>query len=193
MVIVRNSLVFFFLVTLSFLGNAQTERGSILIGGSSNLNSNFKGASQGDEIGVLISFNLAPSMGVFVVNNFVIGAELQLGFSAYGEEEYTSVGTELAAVPFARYYFGSANIKPYIHTGIGGGVNQYETVFDDYDSYTDKTKTFVFEVGGGVSFFFTESVALDLGIGIGTTSYKNDSQSYNETGLAFDVGFSVFL
>jgi hypothetical protein len=68
--------------------NAQTERGTYLLGGGASFTST-------DDVS---TFNFNPNIGYFVANNFAVGALANLYF-AKGDNSY-------AVGPFARYYFG---------------------------------------------------------------------------------------
>ncbi|WP_244214217.1 hypothetical protein [Pedobacter jejuensis] len=54
---------------LVYGANAQTEKGKVILGGSVGFNSSkVEGAAKSD-----VSFNVIPSVGFFVDNNFAIG------------------------------------------------------------------------------------------------------------------------
>lgn len=126
---VSSCLLFVFAVA----ANAQTEKGTLLLGGNVTFTS----------IESTSSFTAAPNIGVFVINNLAVGAEASF---------FTSEGYNAWAVgPFARYYFGNTTTgKPFVAAGlnIGGGK--------DMDTETG------FGAQAGYALFLNKSVALEL-------------------------------
>lgn len=121
---------------LIHLGNAQTEKGTWLLGGNVNFTSS-NGSSQ---------LNLFPTAGYFLLNNVAGGAQFTYS-SIKGGGTYWSLG------PFGRVYFlGDDKGKLYGTAGlnIGGGTNsKFNTGY---------------QLGAGYAIFLNESIAVDLGM-----------------------------
>ena len=115
--------------------HAQTEKGTLLLGGDVTFSST-EGNSQ---------FEARPNIGVFVANNFAVGGQAYL---------FTSDGfTSWRVGPFARYYFTqSMKGKPFVaaRAGIGGT--------DDEDAKVG------FGASAGYAIFLNRSIALELGV-----------------------------
>ncbi len=119
----------------TFLGlsNAQTDRGTTLLGGRASFQT-----SDGSSV-----FTASPSVGYFVLNDVVVGA----GFSWF-----TTKGANSWAVgPFIRLYlFGTDKGKFIVQSGVNvGGARNTDTAFG-------------FDVAAGYAAFLNESIALEL-------------------------------
>jgi opacity protein-like surface antigen len=115
--------------------HAQTEKGTLLLGGDVSFNST-DGNSQ---------FVARPNIGVFVANNFAIGGQGYL---------FTGDGfTSWRVGPFARYYFTqSTKGKPFVGADVSvGGTDDSDTEFG-------------FGARAGYAIFLNQSIALELGV-----------------------------
>ena len=114
--------------------NAQTEKGTILLGGNISFQT-----SDGTSV-----FSATPNIGFFIGNNVAIGMQLNLltgeGFTAW------------ALGPFVRGYFaGSDKGKFFAQGGINiGGATGVDTEVG-------------FGIGAGYALFLNQSVALEFG------------------------------
>jgi opacity protein-like surface antigen len=93
--------------------------------------------------------------------------------------------------PTVRYYFGSTNIKPYVHGDVMFGNNKSEEGGVD-----SKSKVSGWDIGAGVAFFLNDYVAIDLGLGYGAytgTNDDDDKYKVKASGLAINGGFSIFF
>jgi opacity protein-like surface antigen len=124
-----------FLIAGVISANAQTEKGTLLLGG----NISFQTA---DGASVFIA---TPSFGVFAWNNVAIGAQFTL-VSSDGSSAW-------ALGPFVKAYFaGSEKGKFFGQFGlnVGGG--------DNVDTEVG------FSLGAGYAIFLNKSIAIDLGV-----------------------------
>ena len=120
-------------VAMTSYSHAQTESGTILLGGDATFQA-FDGGS---------SFSASPRVGIFVLDDVVLGA----GFSLY-----TTKGTSQWALgPFIRLYlFGNEKGKMIVQSGFNvGGAKNTDTDFG-------------FDIGAGYAFFLNESIAVEL-------------------------------
>lgn len=170
---------------------SQTNKGTVLIDGQSSfdlsfLNTEDEGYFQPQKTSST-TLSLSPSVGYFVSNNFVMGLSIQLRSTKI--EDYT-VST-IGAGPFARYYFGSSNINPFIQGefGISSSTAKLGT-------QSSKSSGFGYGIGGGVAFILTENVALNAVLEYGGTTEKDPDDSRSKTtiaGIYLGLGFSVHL
>lgn len=178
------------------LVSAQTEQGKFFIGASSNINfssmkTEFK-SDLGDQEGSRITeFEFAPQIGFFAGDGLLVGLEIPYHVRKNKDADYKMNQIEVG--PFARYYFGKSNSKPYLHGGVGLGAAIESGESDEVDY-----KLYSYEIGGGIALFINKNVAVDLGLGYSSSSMKpknnNDTNAKLVTsGLAFKVGFSLFL
>ncbi|WP_192822229.1 outer membrane beta-barrel protein [Rufibacter sp. LB8] len=164
---------------------AQTEKGTKLIGGTGTLHFDTEGA-QDD-----VFFMATPRLGYFAGNNFAIGASLPF---LYNTSTYGSV-TSIGLAPFVRGYFGASATKFFLEGRAGVTRENYETEggFMYSDAETSRTVQF-FGVGAGLAQFINEHVGLEI-----LLSYdKSDEASFRfETnklnGLNLNIGFQIHL
>lgn len=123
-----------FLVAGFMSANAQTEKGTLLLGGNVSFQT-----SDG-----ISYFSAAPNVGFFIANNLAIGVRGNL----LTGESYTA----WAVGPFVRGYFaGSEKGKLFAEGGVNvGGV-------------TDEDTEVGFGLGAGYALFLNKSVALEFG------------------------------
>ena len=197
------SITFLFL-SIGFVANAQTEQGKILLGGQSklnfsSLNTKFKMDNRSQEGGKTMNFEFSPQFGVFLVDGFVLGFEMPLAYSFEKNEandRYTT--NSFAVAPFIRYYFGTGNIKPYVHQQAGLGNLKTKFVPTKGARIEESAGLFVYEVGAGLGMFFNERVSLDVGMGYASVSLKpkenNDANIKSvSSGFALGIGVVVML
>src|SRR5690606_30939726 len=89
-------------VALTFVANAQTEKGKTILGGNVSYDySNIK-----DVDGNIQSFSILPSVGVFVSDNVAVG--LGIGYTWNQDDDGTDKAKlgAFTAAPYARLYKG---------------------------------------------------------------------------------------
>jgi hypothetical protein len=130
-----------------------------------------------------------PSIGFFVADNVALGFGLPISVYRSEDEGARSVrrNSSLAFAPFGRYYFGAANIKPFLEARFG--IQR----FKDYQSrpgfLAETTDNALFVgMGGGIAFFLNEHVALEPKLTYDAYSRNNTSSSFN-----FNLGFQVYF
>lgn len=170
----------YFMIGLSFLGIAQTERGAKLIGGTGTLH-----IGTGSNKGTLLL--LSPRVGFFAANNLAVGATLPLSLYAYGGSTTTSIGLS----PFARGYFGSTPTRFLLEGRIGYQRYGYNGGVGDFN---DNANTFTYGIGVGLAHFISDQVGLEI-----LLSYDNAGDNdaifniSNLTGINLNVGFQIYL
>lgn len=149
---------------------AQTDKGDWMVGGSFRLNT-----SGNTEI------SLTPNAGIFLIRNFAIGGNVNLNYSKDGTVKTTSLGVG----PYLRYYFGSADVRPILHTNF----NFLSSKIKVNSTSTTNNGTNFF-LGGGAAVFISPHVSLDILGGYDHTDYN----SLDGTGgFALNIGFQVYL
>ncbi len=186
-------------VALFGLSNAQTEKGSWVIGGSTTLgfnNVNTKVKYNGNSVdGPKVStFNITPSVGYFVANNIAVG--LDLGYTSMTTKqtvlgtEYKTTNSIFKVMPTATYYFktGDSKLLPYLGAGIGYASN---TEKEDNHSYT--YDGLAWKVKGGITYLVTPQVGIDLGLAYDQFSNKDNNVTTNVNTFGVNAGFSFFF
>lgn len=132
------------MVTAFGVANAQTEKGTYLLGG----NAQFLGYKGGS------AFTLAPNVGLFVADNLAVGARATLYFTD-GDNAW-SIG------PYGRYYFGKQTTGKFFgQAGINlGGGNNSDVALG-------------VGLGAGYALFLNQSVALEFGANYDKTGDNN--------------------
>ncbi len=135
--------------------------------------------------------NISPFFGIFVVNNFTVGARYSFGVGTSKvldkkKDEYVTTTTFTTAIgPKFSYYIGKKPMKGLVSANAG------------YTVYTQMRKGDIvnksgFAVGGflGMAYFFNPHVALESGVFTNASGYKGDFPTLR---IGFSVGFSVLL
>ena len=139
----------------AFSGNAQLEKGSILLGGSGSISGGFGGN------GGQYNLSLQPSIGIFVLPKFAIGSGI--GFSSnyatYGDSYYSNQGVYLS--PFARYYFLRSERKLNL---FGQGGIALGGFWSKNQDYTVSRFSVVPNIKAGLAYFIRPQVALEASI-----------------------------
>ena len=182
----RNILFVFALLCLgTFSAAAQTDRGQVMAGGSVNFNIP---TGDGDNIRQS-SLSATPSIGFFVANNVALGFGLPITVSRYEDTGARSItrNSSFAFAPFGRYYFGSANIKPFLEARFG--IQRFRNSRSVPGGQSENTDNALFVgMGGGIAFFLNEHVALEPKLTYDAYSRNNTSSSFN-----FNLGFQVYF
>ncbi len=164
-------LLFLLLLSVSILVHAQTEKGTVMVGGSLGLKTG-DGASE---------FNLNPNIGFFVGNNFALGGFVNFATAKTGEISSTNFGIG----PFARYYIGNTNTKPFI-------VTEFDYLTTTIKSGDQKFNAngYGFLFGLGFAAFVNSTVAIE---GITGYNYNKFQDSDGSSGFAMRFGFQIYF
>lgn len=199
-----------FVLTIAFFGTitAQTEKGSVIISGQTNLGfiSNsvkYKSSGQTYDGPKTNTFNISPSVGYFVADNFAIGlaidyksttTKLSNNINPFDPNDptYSNVTKEtvntITFIPNASYYFSQGKTRPYLSAGIGLANTSYK-----YNNNTTKSNGLAWSANGGLLVIIAQNVALDFGLGYANYSYKNSGTTTSSGAFGAVVGISVFL
>ncbi len=184
--------------------NAQTEAGKIYVGGSSDLSFGamtvkVKSDNGTSTMGKQTSFSLAPEAGYFVMDGLAVGLGIDMSLDVQKPEDsdYKSSTTTVLFGPFAKYYYGTGNIKPFAQAGIAFGSMAEKDSYEG-ESETEKAGVFGFGFGIGAAMFMNDNVAFELGIGYQSASYKAKQDNPNDAkqvigGIGVSVGIVVVL
>jgi len=192
--------------------NAQTEKGSWVVGGSTTLgfnNTNTKYKYNGNSAdGPKVStFTVTPSVGYFVIDKLAIG--LDLGYTSLTTKlesefmgiNYTAKNTvsTFSILPTATYYFKSdSKVLPYLGVGAGYSTSKEKSTQNGSGSSNseDTINGFAWKGKGGIVFLVTPSIGIDLGLSyLGSNGKYDDNSDVKVQSNTFGVnaGISVFL
>lgn len=158
-------------MTIGLAASAQTESGNYLVGGNFTLNT-----AKND-----FRLALTPSVGYFIINNLAAGANVDLSYSKVGTNKTTTFGVG----PFARYYLGTLNIRPFAHANVNFTSNRSKNVTGS--ETFNGTNYFL---GGGLAAFINRNVAIEGLAGYSHTNYAHLSGS---GGFNLRIGFQIYL
>jgi hypothetical protein len=167
--------------------NAQTVQGNFLLGGNIGLDVSSEKTKVGDETSdestnfTTIAFS--PNFGYFITDEFVGG--LGLGIILVSSDGNSA--TTLNVGPFVRYYYDvEDNLSIFGHLGFDFMSVDFG---EDFESQTGTS----FNIGPGVAFFVSESVAIE-----GLLVYRNATMNQGENvngdevkDLSSDIIFSI--
>ncbi|WP_197062964.1 outer membrane beta-barrel protein [Hymenobacter sp. APR13] len=181
---------------------AQTEKGARYIGANVG-NLSYSRSDKNNSF----SATLTPSAGVFVGNNFLLGAGLPISYSRGHFETTFQKSTrrevEVGLAPFARYYLpgsGAHRFFGHLQAGIARGSYRYQSegmyigsggqmVATKEDQRSNDTST-IFGAGLGYNYFLTPGAALEVVASYNRYGYGD----YDSAGaLNVSAGFAVFL
>jgi hypothetical protein len=146
-------------------------KGTVMVGGSLGFNTG-EGTSQ---------FNMNPNIGFFVGDNFALG-----GFVSYSSRNFGNTKVnDFGVGPFARYYFGVTQTKPFLVTEF-----EYLSTTTRVDEIKTTASGFGFLFGMGFSAFINETVAIE---GITGYNYNDFKDADGSGGFAMRFGFQIYL
>ncbi len=154
---------------------AQYQQSTLMVGGTGGLNITSTGNNS------VFSVGLNPSIGVFIADQAALGGILRFTVATSDGSTATNFGIG----PFVRYYLDDAEStdRPFFLTANLG----YENASISGDFF-DSSDGGLFAGGGvGLSFFVTDSVAIDGILGV------NYSGLADATTVGVNFGFQVFL
>jgi hypothetical protein len=196
---------------------AQTEKGHWLIGASSRTSAGFLGLpgsepcimnlgfstfnykdDSGEEYDPekFTSINLSPQAGYFVIDNLVVGLDMNLAFMKYSTTgEYSSdyKTNFFTAGPFVRYYIPAGKVYPFFEAGAAFGT---QSVGDSDDTY--KSSVQCYGGGAGLAVPLGKKATFDTMLTYNSLSIKDKEDNPDNFrtilgtfGIKF--GFHIFL
>lgn len=167
-------IIFAALVLITTNTFAQTEKGNWLVGGMVGFQSQ-TGTS---------SITFSPNVGYFIKNNFVAGIDFGLSSTKLDNQ----IKTDVDLGPFARYYFGHANFRPFTMLKISYLTQNVKDSDPNPISLTQVGFGYLLGVGG--SAFISPDVSFDGMFGYRFSQYAT-AESNKQLSLKF--GFQVYL
>ncbi|UII20139.1 outer membrane beta-barrel protein [Fulvivirga ligni] len=186
------------------LANAQTEKGSWMVGG------NVSGAYDPDEYRKELEVQVNPNVGYFFVDKLMTGISISDNY-IYRELGAKILDKYLVAGPEIRYYFGNSKFKffPYVKFLAGKGkvkintenyapIDPDDEILDPYDDI--KYNITDLNVGGGLSYFFKDNIAVEILLSYSKynldkeeTSFVYYIEEYKRSNLSMNIGFQIYL
>lgn len=176
---------------------SQTEKRNMLIGGGvsfnySNNNYTYISFPEPSYSVDNLNFNISPSFGKFVANNFLVGGMLNLNvlFEFYSNSSFNGSYISIGSGPLLRYYFGkNPKTKFFIHG------NVVPSAFFNTNSNSPTNTSFRIQggVGPGVAFIINQSYSIDLLLNIGGSGLFSTNNRVSSFQTSFGVGINGLL
>ncbi|MBI5914291.1 MAG: outer membrane beta-barrel protein [Bacteroidetes bacterium] len=153
---------------------AQTESGRVMLGGTAGFDVQFE-----DEHNI-VSIDVQPQLGFFILDNLAVGSGLALVSLKQGDDFKS---TAFGILPFGRYYFGSGNTRFFVQAHFG--YTTAKTEFFGEESTSSGT-----QIGGGpgVAFFLNNHVAIE-----GLLAYDIFGGDLDGENLGLRIGVQAYL
>ncbi len=190
--------------------NAQMQKGTWVVGATSNLGFNSvntsvkysgNGVSETEDGPTVNTFTFNPSVGHFIIDNLAVG--LDFGYVNVSTEEGGDkmIMNTVSVLPTGTYYFyNEGKVIPYLGAGIGYSAitakEKYSgsTYSETYDGLTWKGK-------GGIVYLINKNIGIDLGLSYNQFTNKETEEYMGNTyttksrvgTLGANVGFTLFL
>ncbi|TAG02827.1 MAG: hypothetical protein EAZ44_06835 [Cytophagia bacterium] len=185
-------------LTLS-LGYAQTEKGTIYVGGNLRFGSTTNKTTSGTITSESSSsnFSIIPDVGYFISDNVAIG--LGIGYSQStskspnGLTTTTTTESNFIIAPTFRYYMptSSETFKFFLQARVGINTGNVKSETATLTT-TDKTNGWDFFVSPNFAYFPTKKWSIEFGVqGIGYSSGSRsngfNNSTNNSSGFSFDL------
>lgn len=146
----------------AFSTQAQTEKGKIMLGGGVGFNSTkVEGASKSD-----FRFNVIPSAGYFISDNFAIGTGV--GYKYDKQVSEGSLNQSFEVAPFGRYYVGlSDQFKFFGQLSVPmsfGNLKEVNEVTGDVGDKVGTTTQIGVQLAPGFAFYPTKRVGIEVSV-----------------------------
>lgn len=175
-------LTFMFVSCICGFTLAQTEAGTMMIGGTGTVHVDIDDTDE--KVAFLV---LSPRIGFFVINNFAIGSAVPVIFS--GSERFTNISVGLT--PFMRVYMGSAASRFLLEARAGYNYSRYN---DKVINFSASDKYFSYGGGIGYAHFINEHVGLEFLVSYDKTEDNLVDIDYSHlSGINLNVGFQIYL
>jgi outer membrane protein len=166
----------------------QAGAGSKMLGGSVNLISYKEQQGAGSDDYKISGFQLTPSFGYFISDNFVIGGNLSYSSFTENDQGFKWKSTELAIGPFVRMYKYTSNEK---FAFFAEGSLLFGSGKEDPDGPGEfKSRSITLAISPGFAYFISDKWVIDFQLqGISYRSYdpNTDVDDDKETTLIFGV------
>ncbi|MFV0604319.1 MAG: outer membrane beta-barrel protein [Niabella sp.] len=187
-------------VLLTFVIQAQTQKGKWTVSGKTGLDFNSstsKYYNDGSTNSALDyksqSFSIAPSVGYFVIDNLALGLSglFQSSKNKDGNDSWSDATNFYAIMPIANYYIPlDGMVRPVIGVGAGyGGMS-------NGSNQTDKDRGFLAAGSAGIAIFLNNTISFDISGQYQYSNFKNASDSklgVKSGTISALAGFSLFF
>jgi hypothetical protein len=190
-----------FLLLACFALYGQTERGTVMLGGSAGLTDTNQSFSLigGDQNSKHISASFAPNLGYFVADRFAVGMTFAFSLSNTTHEDFDleSRYTSFGLGPAFRYYvllddrWAVFPTLAYTFETFTFKSTQVDPISGELFPQTTKSKGSIFKGGAGITYFINKSVGIE-GLLFYQGSRANEGASTSSS-VQFNIGFQIYF
>jgi outer membrane protein len=171
------------LVGSSFALKAQTDAGTMMVGGALEVSStSYDGGDQ-----KITSTTFAPSFGYFIGDNFAVGASLGISSSSNDNGATTTKSSSFGIGPFARYYKFTSNED---FAFFGHASLMYSGGKSEASGTDVKNRLISFGVAPGFAYFPTDHWAVEFSLTLLSVS-SYDPNTDGDDDVTTQVGFGL--
>lgn len=141
-----------------------------------------------------LEFSLSPSLGYFVSDRFLVGADLAVNYGhlktdfTLAEQDFTRSLFSASLSPYLRYYSAKAENKVQPYFELRGNLLYAENIQKGAGAGPSTiNRSFSGSIGGGVDIFLSNNVALEAGLNL-----SRDFQT-EKTQVGLQLGLKYFL
>lgn len=168
--------LFFLLITFTFVLQSQTQRHAWLLNGDAVFFSTLDQKNNHN-------FGIAPTAGYFFTDQLMMGTTLSYTFSKFGEDAHA---TSFVLTPFVRYYFTPTD-RQLIWFATAGFTSNSSKI--DFGRLEEKSSDESFFGGIGLDYFLNTNTAIESNLQL--------EQNFNETSdvssLLYNASLRCFL
>ena len=159
--------------------HSQTQKGSLLLGGSASMNFTIEPSSS-------FQLRINPDLGIFVIDRLAIGGRLATGFTLGNSFQQYNFGI----IPNVKYYFGiSDSLDVFIEGGFGPSVF-VTTVNAPFGDETNTNTLFSIFTGPSLVFFINPNTGIHVGL---TYSGAIGDDFADQHSTSINAGFQIYL
>jgi hypothetical protein len=196
----KNIFILIHFCFLSLSAFSQTEKGSMLIGGTASgyLPFNIKG---------LYTLSLSPKVGYFLCRNFAVGINPYGTITHYYYKDSFKGNTSSIGIgPFLRYYVGKSKLRPFIEGGFSYAhlANSTKNLDGNTASDSKSHRNYLSEhIGIGMVYFINSYVGIETNLIYQHTNqkiyqsamayYPQSTYTNSYGNLTLSVGFQIYI
>lgn len=169
-------------------GFAQTSSGTFALGGNIGFNGTRTQNSGNDT--KYSQYNFGPSLGYFVADNMMVGADLNMSITRYNSDFNGYRQSSVNLSPYFRYYKFTSNeqFAFFGHFGFGFGVGSHKSDGSD----PTKSRSFNMHVAPGFTWFPTKRWGIDIWTSIlSFNSYDPDKDRDDDKVNSFGMSLTT--
>lgn len=184
-------------VALALSANAQTGKGTWMLGGTASYES-----TKSDAAGAKATqqLSLVPNVGYFVSENFALGTGIGYNYSKVGTASATGQNEAIIVKPFGRYYLGLSDQFKFFGQAavpLAFGTVKATDANGDAGAKTGSSTSVGVALSPGFAYFPTKKIGIEFAFnGVSYNSYKVEDANNNKINGAgserFAIGTSFF-